>query len=65
MPGRKSRAKRRGDRLTITLAPGQRELLVDIARRNNATLGFVVRYALAQFARDHRAGQLRLDLPVD
>ena len=37
---------RKHRRLTVTLANGQREELEDIAKRNNATLAFVVRYAV-------------------
>jgi hypothetical protein len=51
------------DRLTITLAPGQRDALESIAERNHATLAFVVRHALDKFMRENQGGQLRLDLP--
>jgi hypothetical protein len=47
-------------RLTVSLGPGQRESLADIAARNNATLAFVIRYALASFIRENRDRQLRL-----
>ena len=39
------------DRLTVTLATGQRRALEVIARHNNTTLAFVVRYALAEFVK--------------
>lgn len=50
------------DRLTITLAPGQREALEAFAERNHATLAFVARYALAHFTEENAQRQLRLDL---
>jgi len=50
-------------RLTVTLAPGQREALEAIAKRNHATLAFVVRYALTQFIESHRDSQLPLAFP--
>ena len=49
-------------RLTITLAPGQREALEAFAARNHATLAFVARYALAHFIEEHAQHQLHLDL---
>jgi hypothetical protein len=51
------------DRLTVTLAPGQRVVLESIAERNHATLAFVVRFALDRFVRESRGKQLQLDLP--
>lgn len=50
------------DRLTITLAPGQREALHELAKANHTTLAYVVRYALAQFLEEHSGPQMRLDL---
>ena len=38
--------KNPADRITISLAPGQREFLEEIAQSNNAPISFVVRYAL-------------------
>ena len=37
------------DRITISLAPGQRDFLEEIAQSNNAPISFVVRYALNEF----------------
>ena len=54
---------RRYDRLTVTLAPGQREALQIIADHNNTTLAFVVRYALTRFVREAQSRQLRLEFP--
>jgi hypothetical protein len=51
------------DRLTITLGPGQREMLEAIAQRNRTTLAFVVRYALDRFVETSESGQLRLSIP--
>lgn len=48
------------DRITISLAYGQREALEEIAARNNATISFVVRYALNEFLEKHEGKQLPL-----
>ena len=48
------------DRITISLAHGQREALEEIASRNNATMSFVVRYALNEFLEKHKGKQLSL-----
>jgi hypothetical protein len=53
------------DRLTVSLAPGQREALTAIARHNNTTLAFVVRYAIAKFVEASRDRQLQLEFPED
>jgi hypothetical protein len=59
----RSRASGSSDRLTVSLARGQRAALDQIARRNNAALGFVVRYALSRFIETSRRDQqLELDL---
>lgn len=50
-------------RLTITLGPGQREALEEIASRNDATLAFVVRYALRRFIEESGQGRLPLEFP--
>jgi hypothetical protein len=52
-----------GDRLTVTLAAGHRRALEKIAKRNHATLAFVVRYALTEFIERHSGGQLNLAFP--
>ena len=49
------------DRITISLAPGQREALEEIAERNSATMSFVVRYALNKFLKKHESKQLPLN----
>ncbi|MDZ4817780.1 MAG: hypothetical protein SGJ20_02280 [Planctomycetota bacterium] len=51
------------DRITVTLAPGQRSVLERIAEQNGTTLAFVVRYALKQFIQDSERGQLKLEFP--
>ncbi len=48
------------DRITISLAPGQREFLEEIAQNNKATLPFVVRYALNEFFDKYKGIQLPL-----
>ena len=52
------------DRVTVTLAQGQRAVLERIAEQNGTTLAFVVRYALKQFIQKSESGQLKLDFPV-
>lgn len=51
------------DRVTVTLAPGQRKVLEIIAKRNYATLAFVVRYALNTFIQNPGNGELHLAVP--
>lgn len=48
------------DRITISLAHGQREALEEIAARNSATISFVVRYALNELLEKHEGKQLPL-----
>ncbi len=52
-----------GDRVTVSLEPGQRDALETIAARNHTSIAFVVRYALRKFIEDETAGQLRLQFP--
>lgn len=49
-----------GDRLTITLGPGQREQLEAIAERHGAGLAYIIRQALDGFIEDARSGQQQL-----
>ena len=58
------REARQPARLTVTLAPGQRDALQEIAGRNHATLAYVVRYAITEFIESHKNGQLPLAFPV-
>ncbi len=51
------------DRLTVSLAPGQRQALEAVAQQNQVKLAYVVRYALTDFIKQHRNKQLRLDFP--
>lgn len=51
------------DRLTVTLAPGQRESLEAIATHNGTKLAFVIRYALKRFIDQPDSYQIRLDMP--
>ena len=51
------------DRLTVSLAPGQRDALEFIASQNGTTLAYVVRYALREFLQRHTDGQLPLRVP--
>lgn len=59
------RQPRESDRVTVTLAPGQRAVLERIAKQNETALAFVVRYALKQFIQEAEGGQLKLKFPVD
>ena len=53
------------DRLTVTLAPGQRAILERIAEQNGTTLAFVVRYALKHFTQESEHRQLKLEFPIN
>ena len=48
------------DRITISLAPGQRDFLEEIAQSNNAPISFVVRYALSEFFDKYKGKHLPL-----
>jgi len=60
----KKRQPAESDRVTVTLAQGQRAVLERIAEQNGTTLAFVVRYALKQFIQESESGQLKLEFPV-
>ena len=60
MAQRKAKSSNGTGRLTVTLAPGQREMLEAIARENQASLAFVTRRMLSDFIDAHRVGRLRL-----
>lgn len=60
----KKRQAPESDRITVTLAPGQRAVLERIAEQNETTLAFVVRYALKQFILESESGQLKLEFPI-
>jgi hypothetical protein len=60
----KKRQAPESDRVTVTLAPGQRAVLERIAKQNETTLAFVVRYALKQFIQESESGQLKLEFPI-
>jgi hypothetical protein len=51
------------DRLTVSLGPGQRKILEDIAKLNDTTLAHVVRYALSHFIKENRDKQIPLRFP--
>jgi hypothetical protein len=51
-------------RLTTSLAAGQRQALLAIAKKNHTSIAFVVRYALADFINRHQDQQLSLSFPV-
>ena len=63
MPRRKAHRTVSEDRLTVSLAPGQREALEAVAEQNSVKLAFVVRRALTEFIENHRDKQLRLAFP--
>lgn len=48
------------DRITISLGPGQRKSLEEIAQSNNAPISFIVRYALNEFLNKYKGKQLPL-----
>jgi len=48
------------DRITISLAPGQRDALETMAEQNCATLSYVVRYAINEFLDKQKDKQLPL-----
>jgi predicted transcriptional regulator len=52
-------------RLTITLAPGQKTALEQIAELNHTTYAFVVRYAISKFIEENREKQLPLTFPTE
>ena len=60
-----SQGTARQDRLTVSLAPGQREALEAIADHNSAPLAFVVRYALKEFIEGRGGQRLPLRFPND
>jgi len=60
----KKRQAPESNRVTVTLAPGQRAVLERIAEQNETTLAFVVRYALKQFIQESESGQLKLEFPI-
>ena len=49
------------DRLTVTLAPGQKKKLQELAKQNGTTLAFIVRYALNEFLGRAQDRQLTFD----
>ena len=51
-------------RLTVSLAPGQKEVLERIAEHNNVPLAYVVRYALTEFITTHGDPPAELTLRV-
>lgn len=55
--------QRAQDRLTVSLAPGHRAALEAVARKNNAPLAFVVRYALTRLITENQDRQLPLEFP--
>src|SRR2546422_11544839 len=64
VPRRKAHRTVTEDRLTVSLAPGQREALESVAEQNNVKLAFVVRRALTEFIEGHRdKQQLQLAFP--
>jgi hypothetical protein len=60
----KKRQPAESDRVTVTLAQGQRAVLERIAEQNGTTLAFVVRYAVKQFIQESERGQLKLEFPA-
>jgi predicted DNA-binding protein len=52
-------------RITVTLVPGQREILDAIATHNHTTLAFVIRQAVTKYIEDNRDRQIKLQFPED
>jgi precorrin-4 methylase len=52
------------DRLTVTLASGQRQVLKSIAKANDTTLAFVVRHAIRKLVEESKRGHLNMTVPV-
>lgn len=65
MISQKKRIPDSSDRLTISLGPGQRKALEEIAALNGTTLAFVVRYGLSQLIQSHADKQIPLRFPAD
>jgi len=63
MPRKKANRTVSEDRLTVSLAPGQREALEAVAQQNSVKLAFVVRRALTEFIKSHKDQQIRLAFP--
>jgi predicted DNA-binding protein len=61
---KKQKAQPDSDRVTVTLAPGQREVLERLAKANGTTLAFIVRYAIKHFIQESEGGQMRLEFPA-
>jgi predicted transcriptional regulator len=53
------------DRVTVTLAPGQKDRLKAIADLNATTVAFLVRHAVAQFFASAEDPQLKLQFPPE
>jgi hypothetical protein len=53
------------DRLTVSLAPGQRAALEALAQENGMKLAQVVRYALNDFIERNSTRRLDLNFPDD
>ena len=58
------RRQKLADRLSLTLAPGQRDTLESIARLNGVSLAHVVRVALTNFIARNADKQLPLAFPT-
>lgn len=56
--------KQTSDRLTVSLAQGQRHILEEIAKYNDTTLAHVVRHALSRFIEENRDKQIPLRFPT-
>jgi|GEM_PF-7047938 len=53
------------DRITISLARGQKLALEEIAEKNQATLSFIARIAIEEFVSRHTERQLPLDFRIE
>ena len=59
----KERQPSESDRVTVTLAVGQRDALERIAKLNGTKLAFLVRLAVKQLIQKSEAGELKLEVP--
>jgi hypothetical protein len=57
--------ERQGDRVTVTLSPGQKTQLEAIADLNATTVAFLVRHAVARFLASGETAQLKLRFPEE
>jgi len=60
MPRKHKQRRVSDERLTVSLAPGQRQTLDGIAEQNGVALSYVVRRAITEFLAKSNDGQMSL-----